>query len=108
MQIFVRAVSGDTMLLEACSVADLQHQVEERTSIPACEQRLLYGGKQLDANRNLHEYNVQPLATLFLLVRMRGGVPWDRILMCVQAFQLVWPKVCLYGTGQYFLSKLPC
>ena len=48
------------------TVESLYAKVEERTGIPPSEQRLLYGGKQLQAGKVLADYDIQKLSTLHL------------------------------------------
>ena len=43
------------------------------SGIPACEQRLVYGGKLLDDARPLADYGIGPDATLHLVLRLVGG-----------------------------------
>ena len=44
--------------------------------MPACQQQLIFAGKQLDEGRTLADYRVPPEATLHLMLRPRGGTSY--------------------------------
>lgn len=76
VQIFVRNLNGKSlaiMVSPSDTVESLKAKVEEREGLPASEQRLLYGGKQLEPGRILADYGVQKESTLHLVLRLRGG-----------------------------------
>jgi len=51
-------------------VADIQAAVECRTGIPVADQRLIFGGRELDGSKTLEELNVHPKEVLHLLPRL--------------------------------------
>ena len=76
MQIFMKTLTGKTATLEVeqtDTVATLKEKMREKEGIPADQQRLVFGGKPLEDNRTLSDYNIQKESTVFMLLRLRGG-----------------------------------
>jgi large subunit ribosomal protein L40e len=56
------------------TVGELKTMVEEEEKIPTDQQRLTFGGQQLEDERTMHDHKILPGATLFILLRLCGGM----------------------------------
>ena len=56
------------------TVYEFKEKLQEKTGFPIDQQRRIYSGKQLEDYRTLYDYNIQPEATLHLILRLRGGM----------------------------------
>jgi len=77
VEIFVKSLTGKTITI-SCELTDTVLSVKERIhdveNIAVEEQRLIFSGKQLNDADTLESYGVQAESTLFLVLRLRGGV----------------------------------
>lgn len=67
------SLSRPRSLFGATTIGDVKEMIEVRENINRAEQRLIYGGKQLEDWRTLADYNVQKESTLDLVNRLIGG-----------------------------------
>ncbi|KAJ1484832.1 ubiquitin-related domain-containing protein [Baffinella frigidus] len=76
MQIFARTPAGKTIVVQISGdeqIEDVKQRVAAVSGVPASEQRVLFGGRQLQDDATLGGAGVGDGATVQVLMRLRGG-----------------------------------
>ncbi|KAM0754995.1 hypothetical protein T439DRAFT_322057 [Meredithblackwellia eburnea MCA 4105] len=75
---FVRDLHGHSLQFSASTLPELRYAVADRTGVPIEEQRLVFGGRQMEDSGDLASFGVVEGSTIGLVLRLRGGGPKKR------------------------------
>ena len=76
-EIYVNDLTGRSNQIEITrqmSIEELKMKIQEKNSIPVEQQRLIFGGNNLDDSMLIGIYNIEKDSTINLVLRLRGGM----------------------------------
>ena len=71
----VKELTGKTLTIvigAENTVGDLKLIIHHHEKIPVDQQRLIFGGKQLEDGRTVSSYNIVPSSTVHLVIKLTG------------------------------------
>ncbi|KAI0092121.1 ubiquitin-like protein, partial [Irpex rosettiformis] len=55
-------------------ITRIKEKVEEQSGVPPPQQRLIFGGRQMQDDKSAREFGITPGAVLHLVLALRGGL----------------------------------
>eukprot|EP01099_Mayorella_cantabrigiensis_P001025 TRINITY_DN1425_c0_g1_i3.p1 TRINITY_DN1425_c0_g1~~TRINITY_DN1425_c0_g1_i3.p1 ORF type:complete len:178 (-),score=48.90 TRINITY_DN1425_c0_g1_i3:101-604(-) len=77
LQVVAKTLTGRMVKLTIGSsdtIWELKGKIQDKEGIPPEQQRLIFGGRQLENHRTLEDYNIPNKAIIDLILRLRGGM----------------------------------
>ena len=75
--ILIKTLSGNTIVADVektDTVAKMKIIIQDKEGVAPSEQRLIFGGKQLEDDMMISYYNLEHGSTVHLVLRLRGGM----------------------------------
>jgi len=76
MMIKVKTLTGREIELDIDTddkISRIKEKVEEQSGVPPPQQRLIYGGRQMNDEKTAKDFNIGAGAVLHLVLALRGG-----------------------------------
>ncbi|TEB32160.1 ubiquitin [Coprinellus micaceus] len=76
MLIKVKTLTGKEIELDIDpddKISRIKEKVEEQSGVPPAQQRLIFGGRQMQDEKTATELNIQAGSVLHLVLALRGG-----------------------------------